>query len=57
MKSCIECASTDVVYVSIKHDDTYLFVQWICTYHLMELLERMNRIYPTSDYETRIRTP
>ncbi len=55
MKSCAECASKDVVFVLIKKDHRYLHVQWMCIEHLLQLIQRMNKIYPATDYVAKIR--
>ncbi len=55
MKTCAECASTAVVFVLIKKDRKYLNVQWVCTDHLLQLIQRMNKFFPNMDYEAKIR--
>ena len=49
MKSCAECASKEVVFVLIKKDRRYLNVQWMCVEHMLQLIQRMNKIFPATD--------
>ncbi len=55
MKRCAKCASADVVFVLVKKDGKYLNVQWICTEHLLQLFQRLNKLFPRVDYEAKIR--
>ena len=54
-RSCSKCASTELVFVIIKKDGTYLHLQWLCQQHLLHLIERMNRVFPKMDYVAKIR--
>ena len=55
MKTCAKCESPEVVFVLIKKDSTYLHVQWVCIHHMLQLIERMNQLYPDLDYVAKVR--
>lgn len=55
MKTCAHCTSKEVVFVLIKKDRKYLNVEWLCTDHMLQLIQRMNTIFPALDYVAKIR--
>lgn len=55
MKTCAKCESPEVVFVLIKKDNTYLHLQWVCIHHMLQLIERMNQLYPDLDYVAKVR--
>jgi hypothetical protein len=55
MKKCARCSGREVVLVIIKKEQSYLHVEWVCLYHLLQLIERMNRMYPDLDYVAKVR--
>lgn len=55
MKTCAHCASNEVVFVLIKKDRKYLNVQWVCTEHLLQLFQRLYKVFPKMDFEAKIR--
>ena len=55
MKTCAKCTNTEVVFVIIKKNNTYLHVQRLCLHHTLHLIERMNRLFPKLDYTAKIR--
>ena len=55
MKTCIDCADTEIAILSVHKDATFLSHERVCTRHLLERIERLNRVYPDLSYEARIR--
>jgi hypothetical protein len=55
MKTCVACARTETAYLSLRKAATVLSIEWVCIPHLLERIERMNRLYPDLSYEARIR--
>ncbi len=55
MKTCIDCASHDTAQLAVRKDTIILSLEWVCVPHLLERIERLNRLYPDLDYDARIR--
>ena len=55
VKTCAKCGSKEVVFVLIKKDEELLHLQWVCIDHLLQLIERMNQLYPDLDYVAKVR--
>lgn len=57
MKACAECTCRETLMVCIKKEYTYISLKWVCTEHLMQLLEEVNLMFPRLNYDVKIKIP